>query len=105
MQSTKNSGCFLQGKRAAIVRCYTALFFSMCALFLWFHAISCEAYSFTTVGYVIFNVRTNLGAYCTHEEGSGTNMSAQGIEKLSLTLPHEGLEPRVFGFEFRPSNH
>ena len=33
----------------------------------------CEAYSFTTDGYGIFNVRTNVGACCAHEgeEGGG----------------------------------
>ena len=28
-----------------------------------------------------------------------------GTGKLSLTLPHKGIEPRVFGFEFWRSNH
>ena len=28
-----------------------------------------------------------------------------GTEKLFLTLPRHGIEPRVFGFEFRLSNH
>ena len=73
------------------------------------YTTGCEAYSFTTDGYEIFNVRTNLGACSTHEGGSDTNKSAQeltrGTEKLSLTLPRQGIEPRVFGFEFRRSNH
>ena len=33
----------------------------------------CDANSFTTDGYGIFYVRTNLGACHTHEGGSGTN--------------------------------
>ena len=50
--------------------------------------------------------------------GSGTNKPAQelirdggrvggrGTEKhLFLTLPHRRIDARVFGFEFRPSNH
>ena len=38
------------------------------------HTTGCEAYSFTTDGYGIFNVRTNLGACRTRtlERGSGT---------------------------------
>ena len=39
------------------------------AVFLCGHATDCEAYSFTTCGHGIFNVRTHLGAYRTHEVG------------------------------------
>ena len=28
-----------------------------------------------------------------------------GTEELSLTLPRQGIEPRVFGFEFGRTNH
>ena len=67
----------------------------------------CEA-TLTTDGYGIFNVRTYLGVCCTQEGGvggggPGSKKSAQdsrGIEKLSLTLHHQGIEPKVFGFEF-----
>ena len=43
--------------------------FFMCAVFSCFHTTGCEAYSFTTDGYGIFNVRTNVGTYRTHEGG------------------------------------
>ena len=36
---------------------------------------------FTTDGYGIFNVRTNLGACRTHEVGSDTNKSAQELTR------------------------
>ena len=49
MQCTDNSGCFLRGKRAAIVRGYSAfLSFFLCAAFSSFHTTGCEAYPFTT---------------------------------------------------------
>ena len=46
-----------------------------------FHTTGCEAYSFTTDGYGIFNLRTNLGAYHTQERESGTNRSAQELTR------------------------
>ena len=46
-------------------------------MFSCFHTSSCEAYSFTTDGYGIFNVSTHLGACRPHEVGSDTNKSAQ----------------------------
>ena len=73
------------------------------------HTTSCQAYSFMTDGYRTFNVCTNLGACHTHEGGSGTNKSAQELtwrdRKLLLTLPHQGIKPRAFRFEFQRSNH
>ena len=77
MQCMGNLGCFHQGKQTALVQRCPAFFkpFVQC-----FHTTSCEAYSFTaTDGYGIFNVRTILGVWCTHEGGSGTNESAQEL--------------------------
>ena len=59
-----------------------------------FHTTRCEAYSFTTDGYGIFNMRTSLGVCRTYEGGSGTNKSAQegwhrGTQKLFL-IPARG---------------
>ena len=51
----------------------------MYAIFFGDHTTGIEAYSFTTDGYEIFNVRTHLGARRTHEGGSGTNQSAQEL--------------------------
>ena len=62
----------MHGKRAAVVQRYPVIF-SLCAVFSCFHT----AGSFTTDGYGIVNMRTHLGACRTHEEGSGTNKSAQ----------------------------
>ena len=68
------------------------------------HLSSYEAYSFATDGYEIFlNVHTNLGACCTHEGVSGTkqvytrvDLELEGLkEKLSLTLPRQGIEIRM----------
>ena len=77
MQCMENLGCFPQRKQAAIVQRYPA-FLPVCSVFV-LPTTSCEAYSFTTDGYVIFNVHTNLGARHTHEGGSGTNKSAQEL--------------------------
>ena len=61
------------------------------------------------VHYGIFKVRTSVGACRTHEEGSGTNTSAQELTRRdrisSCTLPRQGFQPRVIGLEFRLSNH
>ena len=79
---------------------------------MWDHTTVCEVYSFTIDEYGIFNGCAHLGADRTHKGGgggSGTIKSAQeltlgGIEKLFLTLFRQGIEPRVFGFEFRRTN-
>ena len=61
-------------------------------VFLCDHATGCEAYSFTTDGYGIFNAPTNLGACRTHEGGSGTNRSAQALTRRDRkTVPHPAL--------------
>ena len=41
------------------------------AVFLCDHTTGCEAHSFMTDGYGIFNVRTHLGTSQTYEGGSG----------------------------------
>ena len=81
MQCTGNLGCFPRWKRAAIVRCYPAFFllFFLYAVFLCFHTTGYESYPFTTDGYGIFNVRTNLVAWRTLEGWSGTNKCAQEL--------------------------
>ena len=40
-----------------------------------------------------------------HTEGGQHKCGPQGTEKLPVTLHHQGIEPRVFGFELRLSNH
>ena len=104
MQCTGKSG-----HKTALPSIFCFWFF-LCAVFLCFYTTGCEAYSFTdTDGYGIFNMRTNWDACRTHEGGSGTKKNAQlrvdseGTEKLVLTLPRQGIEPRVFGLEFRRS--
>ena len=53
----------------------------------------------------IFNVCTNLGACHTHEGGQAqTSLHKRwlgGTEKLFLILLRQGIEPKVFGFEFQ----
>ena len=51
------------------------------AVFLCNHATGCEAYSFMTDGYRIFNVHTHLGACLTHKLRSGTNKYAQELTR------------------------
>ena len=53
---------------------------------------------------------TNVGACRPHEEGRQAQASPHwsglgGMDTLSLTLPHQGIEPKVFGLEFRRTNH
>ena len=82
------------GKRAVIVRATQLffLFFLFCCLLCFRVAIppAGEACSFTTDGYDIFNVRTNLGACRAHEiggGGSGTNKSAQELTGSNCPSP------------------
>ena len=89
-QCRKNAGCFPWGKRAAIVRRYPD-FVSMCAVVSRFHTAGFEAYSFTTDGYGICNVRTNVGAGRTREGGchAGRNKSAQELTRIDRkTVAH-----------------
>ena len=101
------------GKRAAIVTIVTVL-----SSLLLFPCVQCfrvlippavRPVPFTTDGYGIFNMRTRLRACGTHEGGSGTKKSEQELtrrdRKLSFTQPRQGIESRIFGFEFRRSNH
>ena len=46
------------------------LLFFLCVVFSCLRTFHCEAYSFTTDGYGIFNMRANLGACYAHEWGS-----------------------------------
>ena len=63
----------------------------VCSVFVFpFHRLWSLLFSiFITDGYGIFNVRTSLGAYRTHEGGSDTKKSAQGmIRRDRKTIPH-----------------
>ena len=68
------------GNRAATVRRYPAFFLlTLRAVFSCFHTDGYEAYSLTTDGYGIFNVRTKLGA-CRSQEGGVRRKSAQELK-------------------------
>ena len=63
-------------------------------VFLYFHTTSYEAYSFTTDGYMTFNMCTNLGACYTHKVRRGvrhkqvcTRVDLDRQKNLFLTLP------------------
>ena len=101
MQCTGNRGFFPRGKRAAIVWRYPG-FISLspvCTVFSCFHTAGCEAYSFTTYEYGIFNVRTNLAACRTHEGGVRhkqvcTRLDSEGLgEKTLSRCPARGSNP------------
>ena len=89
---TGNSGCFPFGKansHSTALPCFVFCFLPVSATLSCFHTTGCGAYSFTTDGYGIFNVRTHLGACRTHEGGSGTNKSAQELTRRDRkTVPH-----------------
>ena len=67
-----------------------------------FDKIVHEACSFTTDGYGIFNMRTDLCQYCPHVEYvESAQQLIRRTTKLFLTVvPRHEIEPRVFGFEF-----
>ena len=59
-------------------------------VFSCFHTAGCEACSFTTDRYGIFNVRTYSGLCSIHDGGSGTYTSAQELprrDQKTCTLP------------------
>ena len=76
MSCMGNSGCFPWGKASSHSTALPNFCSTIHAVFPCFHSTGYEAYSFTTDGYEIFNVRTNVGACRTDEGGSGTNKSA-----------------------------
>ena len=88
----------------------------MYAVHLCDYTAVCEAYtllrqvdiiimgSLTSADMWVRAVHTNgVQAHTTSVQGG-----LRGIENCPspcLTLPHQGIEPRVFGFEFRRTNH
>ena len=106
-----NSGCFPHEKansHSTALPSFFGLSLLLCAVCSCFHTTDCDAYSFTTDGYGIFNVRTHLGACRTHEQGSGTSKSqctrvdSEGPNKKSVSNPAspghrtlEGLRVRI----------
>ena len=83
----------------------------MCSVFmfpyLWLWSL---LFFLTTDGYGIFNTHTNLGVCRTHESGGQAQTSLHkswfwGIENLSITLPCQGIEPRVFPDLNLDTNH
>ena len=92
MQCTRNSGCFPRGKRAATVRRYPAFVFPLCAVCSCFHTTGCQAYSFTTDGYGIFNVCTNLGAWSTCIRKGGQTQRSMHKGWLGATQ-NSGISP------------
>ena len=86
-------GLLSQGK-ASSHSTALASFSPLRAMFPCFQTTGCEAYSFTIDGYEIFNVRTHVGACCSHEWGSGTNMSAQELNRRDKTSARHAAPPR-----------
>ena len=67
-----NSGHFSRGNKASCVRVALPNPTSrVSAVFVCDHTTGCESYSFTTDGYGIFNVRTNLGTCRTRHTKGG----------------------------------
>ena len=109
MQCTDHSGCFppLEKGRSHTYSAALPTFFcgsSCVAVFLCFYATDCEAYSYATDGYGIFNVRTTLGACRTtrtslHKSGLGRTETT-----LFFTLFRQGIEPWVLGLSFQRSS-
>ena len=95
MQCTGSSGCFFWRYPA---------FFSLCAVFPYHRPIilrQMDLESLTCAQIWMRAVHMKGGEAQTnpHESWLG------GTEKLSLTLPHQGIDPRAFGLQFRRSNH
>ena len=88
-------GLLSQGKASSHSTALPGCFFLMCAVFSCFHTNGREAYSFTTDGYGICNVKH----VCTRVDSEGQKKTAPH------PLPPQGIDTRVLGFEFEPSGH
>ena len=78
---------------------FLVVVFSMCAVVSCFQSTGCDAYSFTTDGYRIFNVRTTLGVCHTHEGGVRhkqfcIRVDSEGQKNCSSPCPTRGSNPR-----------
>ena len=107
MQCTEKFGRFLWAKWAAILQRYP------CSCFCVSIPAVKRTFSFMTDKYGIFNnnLRTTkkLGVFHSMkgvQAQTAQELTRTEIEKLalSLTLPRQGIEPKVFGFEFRHSS-
>ena len=94
------------GKASSHSSALVSYFFPLRAVFSCFYTTDFEACSFTTNGYGIFNVHTNLEACRTHEGGgggggggaSGTNKSANVLtrrDSCPAPCPARGSNPEL----------
>ena len=111
MQCTGNWGCFPRGKWAAIVGRYP-IFYLLCAVFSCFHSIGCDMniWQIDIISYMESLTCVHIWVCAVRMKGGHTQTSLHkgwlglgGTETPFLTLPHQGIEPRVFGFELRVS--
>ena len=111
MLCTGHSGCFSQGKPAAIVRRYPSFFFFFFFCVQYFRVSIPPAVRPTLLRHMDMGPLTcaQIWVRAVHTKGDQAQTSlhknGQKTEKLSLTLPRPGTVPRVFGFVFRLSNH
>ena len=80
------------------------------AVFLCDQTTGCEAYTLLRQMDMGSLTSAQTWVHAVHTKGgqAQTNLHKSwlcGIQKLPLTLPCQGIEPRVFGFEFRRTNH
>ena len=113
MQCMENLGCFpWQKQQTAMVRFYPAFFF-----FFIVSSVQCFCVSILPVVRCTLLRQMDMGCLtcaqiwvcAVHTKGGQAQTSLhkgwhRRIEKQPLTLPREGIEPRVFGFEFWRSN-
>ena len=107
VQCMENSGCFPLGNASSHSTALPSFFSFLCSVFVFpYHQLWA---SFMPAGYGIFNVYTYLGERRTHEgvrhKQVCPRVDSEGQKNCRLTLPRRGIEPRVFGLEFRRSNH
>ena len=107
-----NSGHFPWGKRGAAIDDYgaTQLFVFPCEQC--FRVCTLLAVRPTLLWQMDMGslMCTNIWTHAAHPKGVRrkqvcTQVDSEGQKKPSLPLPHQGIKPRVFGFEFGLSNH
>ena len=108
MHCTGNSGCFPRGKRASTVRRALPNCFWFFSCTLYFRVSIPPAAKPTPFQQMDIGSLTCAKMWVRAVDTKGgqaqhvcTRVDSEGHKKLSLTLHRQGIEPRVFGFEFR----
>ena len=98
------------GKASSRSTALPRFFFFLSALFSYSYTTGCQAYCFTTDGYGSLNLAHKFGCVPYTRRGVRhkrvcTSVDSEGQKNCPPPCPPKhGIEPRVFGFQFRLSD-